>query len=153
MIYLLIIIWFQMFNEFLVAIISSDAHALFESWYYHVFPVPAEAHDNTVHHHSLCSFFPFVRCVSMSILSVHLSKTIYTILLVLYMIYWHILDIQMTLSHPAKIDRFSLILLRNCVDCPLCCITLICLSYSSRNCKVTPRLAGLRSLERLSRIL
>ena len=46
-----------MFNEFLVAIISSDAHALFESWYYHVFPVPAEKHSNTIHHHSLCSFF------------------------------------------------------------------------------------------------
>ena len=60
-----------MFNEFLVAIISSDAHALFESWYYHVFPVPAEKHNNTVDHYSLCAFFSDLGCISMSTMSDH----------------------------------------------------------------------------------
>ena len=62
-----------MFNAFLIAIMSSDAHALFENWHYHVFPVPAEKHNNTVHHYSLCIFFPDLGCVSMSTVSVHLQ--------------------------------------------------------------------------------
>ena len=60
LLYLGLVIDFKCFNAFLIAIKSSDTHALFDNWYYYVFLVPAEKHNNTVLHHSLYSFFPLL---------------------------------------------------------------------------------------------